>query len=83
VKRVFWCSIEIAYRDGAAIFRSDVGRARHFHPDASKFLQQMSTTNTKKVWRQTGYHSFFIMKKKSWVNISASTRELRDLIQTL
>jgi hypothetical protein len=56
VKRAFWCSIVIEYR-------YDVGCAHHFHPDAREFLQQMSNTNTKKVRRQTSYHSFFTMRK--------------------
>jgi hypothetical protein len=63
VKRAYRCSIEIAYRYGAGIFRSDVGCARHFQPDACRFLQQMSTTNTTTDLRETGYHAFFITKK--------------------
>jgi len=48
VKRGYWCSTEIACRYGAAIFRSDVRCAHLFQPDACKFFQEMSTTNTTK-----------------------------------
>jgi hypothetical protein len=47
VKRAFWCSIEIEYRYGAAIFRSDVGCAHHLHPDACELLQQMGRLRLK------------------------------------
>jgi len=47
VKRAFWRIIEIEYRYGAAIFRSDVGCAHHLHPDAREFLQQMGRLRLK------------------------------------